>query len=159
PSTPNPSARLAPEPPNSSATHDSGRPASLSACQSGAFHAPFLSLLISCASARSAKIFSAVSTTMFSLSATAFLLSYSLIASHPLAPRPVGAGKRIFYFFLRCMMGKSQSRDKHCSQGTHAGGRQFRATEFPVSRRGMVDRRQLNAPEHNGETHGEGWIV
>ncbi len=72
PSTPNPSARLAPEPPNSSATQDSGRPASLSARHSGAFHSPFLSRLMVWASARSVKIFSAVSTTMFSLSATAF---------------------------------------------------------------------------------------
>jgi len=67
-----PSARLAPEPPQSSGTHASGNPASVSACQSGAFHAPFLSLLMVWASARSAKIFSAVSATMFSLSATAF---------------------------------------------------------------------------------------
>src|SRR6201996_3305419 len=74
PITPNPSARLAPEPPRSSLTHESGRPASERAFQSGAFQSPFLSRLISCASARSAKIFSAVSTTMFSLSDTAFLV-------------------------------------------------------------------------------------
>ena len=37
-----PSARLAPEPPQSSGTHDSGRPASVSACQSGAFQLPLL---------------------------------------------------------------------------------------------------------------------
>jgi len=72
PSTPNPSATDAPEPPNSSDTQDSGRPASVSARHSGAFHAPCLSRLTSCASARSEKIFSAVSTTMFSLSDTAF---------------------------------------------------------------------------------------
>ena len=53
-------------------THDSGRPASVSACHSGAFQAPFLSRLMVCASARSANIFSAVSATIFSLSATAF---------------------------------------------------------------------------------------
>ena len=47
-------------------------PASVSACQSGACHRPFLSLLIVWASARSAKIFYAVSATMFSLSTTAF---------------------------------------------------------------------------------------
>ncbi len=70
--TPNPSARLTPAPPHSSLTQDSGRPASLSACHSGAFHSPFLSRLMVCASARSEKIFSAVSATMFSLSATAF---------------------------------------------------------------------------------------
>src|SRR4029078_4773515 len=70
--TEKPSARLTPEPPQSSGTHASGRPASVSACQSGAFHAPFLSRLMVWASARSAKIFSAVSATMFSLSATAF---------------------------------------------------------------------------------------
>jgi hypothetical protein len=67
-----PSASEAPEPPQSSGTHDKGRPASVSACQSGAFHAPLLSRLMVWASARSAKIFSAVSATMFSLSATAF---------------------------------------------------------------------------------------
>src|SRR5665647_2846933 len=71
PNTEKPSARLAPEPPQSSGTHASGRPASVSACHSGAFQAPFLSLLMVCASARSAKIFSAVSATMLSLSATA----------------------------------------------------------------------------------------
>ena len=69
-----PSARLAPEPPQSSGTHASGRPASVSACQSGAFHSPFLSRLMVWASARSAKILAAVSATMFSLSATAFLM-------------------------------------------------------------------------------------
>ena len=57
---------------NPRGTQASGSPASLSACHSGAFHAPFLSRLMVWASARSAKIFSAVSTTMFSLSATAF---------------------------------------------------------------------------------------
>src|SRR5260221_9236526 len=41
--TEKPSARLAPEPLQSSGTQDSGRPDSVSACQSGAFHAPFLS--------------------------------------------------------------------------------------------------------------------
>ena len=66
-----PSARLAPEPPRSSDTHDSGKPASVSACHSGAFQLPSLSLLMVWASARSAKIRSAVSATMFSLS-TAF---------------------------------------------------------------------------------------
>src|SRR6202022_4489592 len=71
-STEKPSARLAPEPPQSSGTHASARPDSVSACQSGAFQLPFLSLLMVWASARSAKIFSAVSATMFSLSATAF---------------------------------------------------------------------------------------
>src|SRR6266436_6360244 len=70
-----PSAMLAPEPPQSSGTHDSGRPASVSARHSGAFQEPFLSLLMVCASARSENIFSAVSATMFSLSATAFLVS------------------------------------------------------------------------------------
>ena len=44
-STLKPSARLAPEPPQSSGTQASGRPASLSACHSGAFQAPFLSLI------------------------------------------------------------------------------------------------------------------
>ncbi len=72
--TANPSARLAPEPPQSSGTHASGRPASVSACHSGAFQPPFLSLLMVWASARSENIFSAVSATMFSLSATAFLV-------------------------------------------------------------------------------------
>jgi len=67
-----PSAMLAPEPSQSSGTHDSGKPASVSACHSGAFQPPFLSLLMVCASARSANIRSAVSATMFSLSATAF---------------------------------------------------------------------------------------
>jgi hypothetical protein len=74
PITPKPSARLAPEPPQSSGTHASGSPASVRACHSGAFQLPSLSRLIACASARSAKIFSAVATTMFSLSATAFLV-------------------------------------------------------------------------------------
>ena len=68
----NPSAMLAPEPPQSSGTHDNGNPASVSACQSGAFQPPLLSRLMVCASARSANMRSAVSTTMFSLSATAF---------------------------------------------------------------------------------------
>ncbi len=71
-STEKPSAMLVPEPPNSSGTQDSGRPASVSACQSGAFQVPCLSRLMVWVSARSAKIFSAVSATMFSLSATAF---------------------------------------------------------------------------------------
>jgi hypothetical protein len=74
-----PSARLAPAPPQSSPTHDSGRPASVSACHSGAFQEPFLSLLMVCASARRENIFSAVSATMFSLSATAFLVSSAQI--------------------------------------------------------------------------------
>src|ERR1700723_2599318 len=74
PNTLKPSARLAPEPPHASGTHDNGSPASVRACQSGAFQPPFLSLLMVCASARSANIFSAVSTTMFSLSAKAFLV-------------------------------------------------------------------------------------
>src|SRR5204862_6423449 len=72
--TEKPSARLAPEPLQSSGTQDSGRPDSVSACQSGAFQAPSLSRLMVWASARSAKIFSAVSATMLSLSATAFLI-------------------------------------------------------------------------------------
>src|ERR1700682_6714588 len=67
-----PSAMLAPEPPKSSGTHDSGRPASVSACHKGAFQLPLLSRLMVCASARSENIFSAVSATMFSLSDTAF---------------------------------------------------------------------------------------
>src|SRR6266699_5545120 len=86
----NPSARLAPEPPQSSPTQDSGSPASVSACQSGAFQPPCLSRLMVWASARSAKIFSAVSTTMFSLSATAFP---GLIGAPPdpaVPPRPQG---------------------------------------------------------------------
>ena len=41
-STPKPSARLAPEPPQSSGTQDSGRPASVSACHSGAFQLALL---------------------------------------------------------------------------------------------------------------------
>src|SRR3954447_16318505 len=68
-STLKPSAMLAPEPPQSSGTHDSGKPASDNACQSGAFHLPSLSRLMVWASARSANIFSAVSATMFSLTA------------------------------------------------------------------------------------------
>ncbi len=67
-----PSARLAPEPPQSSLTHASGRPASVSACHSGAFQESCLSWLMVWASARSENIFSAVSATIFSLSATAF---------------------------------------------------------------------------------------
>ena len=56
----------------SSETHDNGRPASVSACQSGVFQPPFLSRLMVCASARSANILSAVSATILSTSATAF---------------------------------------------------------------------------------------
>src|SRR5882724_13381371 len=67
-----PSARLAPEPPYCSETHDKGRPASVSACHSGAFQLPFLSWLMVCVSARSANIRSAVCATIFSTSATAF---------------------------------------------------------------------------------------
>src|SRR5258708_37597996 len=67
-------AGVSPRPPQSAATRDSGRPASVSACHSGAFQEPFLSLLMVCASARCENIFSAVSATMFSLSATAFLV-------------------------------------------------------------------------------------
>ena len=75
-----PSAREAPEPPQSSSTHDSGRPASLSACQSGAFHAPLLSRLMVWASARSAKIFSAV--------------SHVLTLRHSV-PEMIGTGRRV----------------------------------------------------------------
>ena len=86
--TPKPSARLAPEPPQSSGTQASGRPASVSAFQSGAFHLPSLSRLMVWASARSAKIFSAVSATMFSLSATAFLMLIG--TAWPASPVPFG---------------------------------------------------------------------
>jgi hypothetical protein len=87
-STEKPSARLAPEPPKSSGTQDSGRPDSVSACQSGAFQLPSLSLLMVWASARSAKIFSAVSATMFSLSATAFpVLNWHLMPGSPPGPQ------------------------------------------------------------------------
>ncbi len=112
-STEKPSAMLAPEPPNSSGTHDSGRPASVSACQSGAFQLPCLSRLMVWVSARSAKIFSAVSATMFSLSATAFPVFQS--GTHPAGASAgfVGCG-----LFLRRMMGKSQCHDKRrCPQG------------------------------------------
>ena len=103
--TAKPSARLAPEPPQSSGTHASGRPASVSACHSGAFQAPFLSLLMVWASARSENIFSAVSATMFSLSATAFLVfHWAHLAWH--APKP-RCGR-----FLRRMMRKSHCHDK-----------------------------------------------
>ena len=115
PRTEKPSARLAPEPPQSSGTHDSGRPDSVNACQSGAFHAPFLSRLMVWASARSAKIFSAVSATMFSLSATAFLI---LIGTGPAALPGLKCS-----LFLRFMMRKSHSPDKRCPQG-HLRGRQ-----------------------------------
>src|SRR6185436_11679227 len=77
-----PSASEAPEPPQSSGTQDNGSPASVSACHSGAFHSPFLSRLMVWASARSAKIFSAVSATMFSLSATAFLILIGTVYWH-----------------------------------------------------------------------------
>jgi hypothetical protein len=43
PNTPKPSARLVPEPPQSSGTHDNGSPASVKARHSGAFQPPFLS--------------------------------------------------------------------------------------------------------------------
>src|SRR5258706_16060505 len=68
----NPSARLAPEPSQSSGTHDSGSPASVKACHSGLIQLPSLLLLMVWASARSLKMRSAVSATIFSLSATAF---------------------------------------------------------------------------------------
>src|SRR6202171_6146429 len=73
-STLKPSARLAPEPSQSSGTHDNGRAASVSACPRGAFQLPFLLLLVVLGSARSGNIFPAVPATMFSLSATAFLV-------------------------------------------------------------------------------------
>ena len=111
-STLKPSARLAPEPPQSSGTQDSGRPASVSACQSGAFHAPFLSRLMVWASARSAKIFSAVSATMFSLSATAFPDFDWHRPGLRRCRQGLGCG-----LFLRFMMGKSHSPDKRCPQG------------------------------------------
>ena len=63
-----PSARPAPEPPNSSGTQASGRPASLSARHSGSFHAPLAALLMVCGSARSARIRAAALATICSLS-------------------------------------------------------------------------------------------
>src|SRR5216683_8338149 len=68
-----------------------------------------------CASARSAKIFSAVSTTIFplsSLSATAFP---DIALAHVL---PAMTPEQGATFFLRSMMGKSHSDDKRCPQGT-----------------------------------------
>ena len=127
--TEKPSARLAPEPPQSSGTHDSGRPDSVSACQSGAFHAPFLSRLMVWASARSAKIFSAVSATMFSLSATAFLmltgrLLAQILPGYSAGPKSKGPKSKVpkrkvlgCGLFLRFMMRKSHSHDKRCPQG------------------------------------------
>ena len=76
----------------------------VSACQSGAFQSPFLSRLMVWASARSAKIFSAVSATMFSLSATAFLVLHAGRIPFDLLP--------ILRPFLRPMMGKSYPPDK-----------------------------------------------
>jgi hypothetical protein len=65
--------------------------------------------LMACGSARSEKIFSAVSATMFSLSATAFLVFY--VAPIPPAPfGPIGCG-----LFLHRMMGKSHCHDKRLS--------------------------------------------
>ena len=110
-STLKPSAMLAPEPPQSSGTHDNGSPASLSACHSGAFQLPCLSRLMVWVSARSAKIFSAVSATMFSVSATASSPSLWHFC------RAVAPGLRCRRF-LRAMMGKSRCRDKRrCPQG------------------------------------------
>src|SRR5882757_5070873 len=127
PSTEKPSARLAPEPPQSSGTHASGRPDSVSACHSGAFQLPFLSLLMVWASARSAKIFSAVSATMFSLSATAFPvfdLVYLLGILVGTCRSGGSAGPRCALFLHR-MMGKSHRQHKRLSpqgslQGRHA---------------------------------------
>src|SRR6185437_8279432 len=156
PTTPKPSARLAPEPPQSSDTHDSGRPASDSAFQSGAFHSPFLSWLMVCASARSAKIFSAVSTTMFSLSDTAFLLLG--VAGYP-------AGLHLFlHLFLRPMMGKSYPPDKADVRYARLRGwheaYQFRRAEFRISRRGMVSASERGtAQKQQEETDVEGWHV
>src|SRR5450756_94787 len=114
--TEKPSARLAPEPPHSSDTHASGRPASVSACHSGAFQSPFLSRLMVWASARSAKIFSAVSATMFSLSATAFLVFVSHTSRRRFCP---GSGCGLF---LRRMMRKSHRHDKRrCPQRSLQG--------------------------------------
>src|SRR5579871_1942215 len=152
PNTPKPSARLAPEPPQSSATQDSGRPASLSARQSGVFHAPVLSLLMVCASARSAKIFSAVSTTMFSLSATAFPASDRRA---PIADAPC---------CLPCMMGKMIPPDKQGCRYARLRSRhergpiQFRYAEFRISWADMVQREYKNSERYE-ETDGKGWIV
>ena len=65
PRTAKPSARLAPEPPRCSGTQASGSPALLSASHSGAFHAPFVDWLMLCGSARSTRIRSAASATIW----------------------------------------------------------------------------------------------
>ena len=64
PSTANPSASSAPAPPCSSGTQASVSPASASARHSGAFQPASLARLISCGSARSAKMRAAVSATI-----------------------------------------------------------------------------------------------
>src|SRR5438105_1923063 len=71
PNTAKPSAIVVPDPLQSSGTHDNGMPASVRACQSGAFQSP-LSRSTVLASAKSANIFSAVAATRFSPSVTAF---------------------------------------------------------------------------------------
>src|SRR4029450_6940281 len=132
-STLNPSASEAPEPPQSSGTQDSGRPASVSACHSGAFHSPLVSRLMVWASARSAKIFSAVSATMLSLSATAF----PEIDWH--RPGACCQGLRCD-LFLRFMIGKSHSCDKRCPQG---GMRQWHEDRQAKNKFRIVERSRI----------------
>ena len=131
--TPKPSARLAPEPPQSSGTQDSGRPASVSACHSGAFQSPFLSRLMVCASARSENIFSAVSATMFSLSATAFPVFQSGTSRSA-----ISAGHRM-RLFLRRMMRKSHCHDKRrCPQAPLRGRHEAPVAGTIIPRSGVL---------------------
>ena len=126
----NPRPRLAPEPPYSSATHDKGRPASLSARHSGAFQPPFLSWLTVCASARSANIRSAVCATIFSASATAFP-----VATGAKSARNTRGLQLSRSLFLQSMMGKRgmlTSAEWACKRGMKRWwrARLFRAMEF-----------------------------
>ncbi len=111
-----PSARLAPEPPQSSGTHAKGNPASVSACQSGAFHSALLVVVDGLGVSEDQRRFSPRSRQQCSHSPPQRSPILNWHASGPAVPPGPRCG-----LFLRSMMRKSHSRDKRCPQGRLRG--------------------------------------
>ena len=131
-STLKPSARLAPEPPQSSGTHDSGRPASVSACQSGSFQSPFLSRLMVCGVGEIGEYL------LRRLRDNVLTLRHSVPRFSIGTPGVPPSASCVV--FLHGMMGKSRRHDKRrCPQGSLQGRREASEIRRNSAQRSFAD--------------------